>query len=491
MSAGKNHSEEFNRYVKGQMSPEEAHAFEREILDDPFTNEALEGYEASSSEALQDVQTLKDRIKQKDSTGLPWMRMAVAAVLLIVASFSVYQLLNGINPDQELAMEEEPAEIEQVQQDSSSVPLAEEKKESIKPAPALDEAEESSSESIVQSQEEEQLAVLDEETVDELKEETEEDVFFLAEAVNETEGEEAGIEMNDAARSASVQPLRTDDLSAGVGIDTTNLALDNIDVVPQTLVAATPKIDSNLTEQLQGQVAGVQVENGPRKAINVASINDSSEAEAIRIKGVAALKRSAASVSISTVSGIVTDETGDPIPGVNVLIKGTTSGTQTDLDGTYELPKQRNMTLVFSYVGFESYEIEVGSRDIVDATLGGTTALQEVVITGNGTSNATKTSYEPATPRGGIKEFKKYLETKLQYPPSALENGIEGTVTLQLSIASDGSISNIEIRRSLGYGCDEEAIRLVRDGPTWRPAVSNGNRVEDKARVKVKFKLEN
>ena len=88
-----------------------------------------------------------------------------------------------------------------------------------------------------------------------------------------------------------------------------------------------------------------------------------------------------------TVSGTVTDDTGEPLPGVNVLIKGTTSGTQTDLDGNYRLSVEDGAVLVFSYVGFESQEVQVGSRTTLDLTLSGAIELQEVVVVGYGTES--------------------------------------------------------------------------------------------------------
>lgn len=83
-----------------------------------------------------------------------------------------------------------------------------------------------------------------------------------------------------------------------------------------------------------------------------------------------------------TVSGKVTDDTGESLPGVNVVIKGTTTGVTTDLDGNYRLSVEDGATLIFSYVGFETQEIQVGARTTIDVTLGGATELQEVVVTG-------------------------------------------------------------------------------------------------------------
>ncbi len=85
-----------------------------------------------------------------------------------------------------------------------------------------------------------------------------------------------------------------------------------------------------------------------------------------------------------TVSGKVTDDTGEGLPGVNVVIKDTTLGTTTDLDGSFSLTVEEGATLIFSFVGFESQEIEVGARSVIDVTMGGAIELQEVIITGQG-----------------------------------------------------------------------------------------------------------
>ncbi len=85
-----------------------------------------------------------------------------------------------------------------------------------------------------------------------------------------------------------------------------------------------------------------------------------------------------------TVSGKVTDDAGDGLPGVNVVIKGTTTGTTTDIDGNYSLSVEDGSILTFSYVGFESQEVEVGARSVIDLSLGGVIELQEVVVTGYG-----------------------------------------------------------------------------------------------------------
>lgn len=84
-----------------------------------------------------------------------------------------------------------------------------------------------------------------------------------------------------------------------------------------------------------------------------------------------------------TVSGTVVDDTNNPLPGVNIKIEGTSSGTTTDLDGKYELSVADGNSLTFSYIGFVPQTIAVGSRSVVDVTLvPDYEELEEVVVVG-------------------------------------------------------------------------------------------------------------
>lgn len=92
-----------------------------------------------------------------------------------------------------------------------------------------------------------------------------------------------------------------------------------------------------------------------------------------------------------TVSGKVTDDTGEGLPGVNVVIKGTTNGTTTDLDGNFTLSVEDGATLVFSSIGFDEQEVAVGSRTVIDLTMrSDVTELSEVVVTALGVERSEK-----------------------------------------------------------------------------------------------------
>lgn len=90
--------------------------------------------------------------------------------------------------------------------------------------------------------------------------------------------------------------------------------------------------------------------------------------------------------NVKTISGIVTSEEGEGIPGVNVLIKGELKGTVTDFNGAYFLSAFANDVVVFSYVGYKTQEVIVGENDTINVVLEeDLAALDEVVVVGYGT----------------------------------------------------------------------------------------------------------
>lgn len=88
----------------------------------------------------------------------------------------------------------------------------------------------------------------------------------------------------------------------------------------------------------------------------------------------------------SVVSGKVVDETGSALPGVNILVKGRAEGTTTDASGSYSLKAAGGSTLVFSFIGYVSQEVAIGTQTVINITLvSDVTTLNELVVVGYGT----------------------------------------------------------------------------------------------------------
>lgn len=90
---------------------------------------------------------------------------------------------------------------------------------------------------------------------------------------------------------------------------------------------------------------------------------------------------------------------------------------------------------------------------------------------------------------GGYAKLQEYLAQTIIYPRQAVETGAEGTVTLTFVVEKDGSITDIKILRDAGSGLGEEAIRVVREMPKWKPAKQRTKVVRQQFTLPVKFKL--
>ena len=86
-------------------------------------------------------------------------------------------------------------------------------------------------------------------------------------------------------------------------------------------------------------------------------------------------------------------------------------------------------------------------------------------------------------------EWIEYLSSQLHYPTEAKDNGIEGTVKIKFQVDVNGNPRDLELVQKLGYGCDQEALRVLRNGPSWQPDTINGVPVVSMAEIEIKFSL--
>jgi periplasmic protein TonB len=96
---------------------------------------------------------------------------------------------------------------------------------------------------------------------------------------------------------------------------------------------------------------------------------------------------------------------------------------------------------------------------------------------------------ESALPVGGMTSFYKYLVDNMKYPPQARRLGIEGKVTLSFVVDKSGTISDVTVLRGIGSGCDEEALRVMRNAPPWNPGKQRGKPVKQRCIMPISFKM--
>ena len=91
---------------------------------------------------------------------------------------------------------------------------------------------------------------------------------------------------------------------------------------------------------------------------------------------------------------------------------------------------------------------------------------------------------------GGEAKLMEYVAKNIKYPQIARETGIQGRVFVGFVVEPDGSISNVKLLRGIGGGCDEEAMRVIKSLPKWKPGKQRGKAVRVSYQIPVFFKLQ-
>lgn len=163
-------------------------------------------------------------------------------------------------------------------------------------------------------------------------------------------------------------------------------------------------------------------------------------------------------VTDKTVSGTVLDDSGYPAIGVTALIKGTSTGTSTDIDGHYKLVVPSDATIVFSCMGFVTKEIPVNGRSVIDVQLkADTEVLADAVVIGYGTTSKKDLTGSVATMKA--KDFNAGLIST----PEQLINGKVSGVQIMSSSGSPTAGSTIRIRGGASLNASNDPL-IVLDG---------------------------
>lgn len=451
----RNRKHDIERYLRGELSPSEMHALEKEALKDPFLAEALEGVEqAGADNFLYDLHKIRRSVRETTLSRTRknnkiirmwgWTSAIAASILLVaVSGFMVISLLKEqARREQALRTERELMAQSTTEKDTLTI---------ILPA-----------ESPV------------------------------------TKNTNAGRSSTSVFPQAPGTSTKTSDAVAGdvVRADETQarpaIAKEDPPVSDQPEDAET--IDALETEQVAVTSPAEARDEEQNSQESVSRERSVSRALEGRAAGVQAKGNGGPAVEEKTspvLRGRVTSEDGEALPGVNVMIRGANIGTVTDADGNYELALPPD-TVVFAFIGFEAQKIYVGDTAELNVSLKpDVSALSEVVVTGYGSVQPSDRSsaYHFAAPAGGRSDFKEYLSRAVRYPEEALKTKTEGKVTVRFTVEPDGTLTEFEVVKGIGAGCEEELIRAIKSGPAWKASSRGDIPLRDKVTVRYRFVL--
>ncbi|MAG88755.1 MAG: SusC/RagA family TonB-linked outer membrane protein, partial [Flavobacteriaceae bacterium] len=171
-----------------------------------------------------------------------------------------------------------------------------------------------------------------------------------------------------------------------------------------------------------------------------------------------------------TITGTVVDEDGLPLPGVNVIEKGTNNGVQTDFEGEFSISVSQSGTLVFSYVGFASQEIKVGSSNTLNVTMAvDAAALGEVVVLGYSTKGVDEVTGSSVQVAG---------EEIAKSPVVSVEQALQGKVAgVQISQSSGtpGAVQDIRIRGLSSLNAGNDPLFVINGVPVNNSNISGSD----------------
>jgi TonB family protein len=444
---------DIERYHKGELTPSEMHALEKKAISDPFLADALEGASEISADAFEaDVQNLQMLINKRSDQSkkvIPlwnWtLRIAAGLTLIAVSTFVILNVVKDSKPEQlaENKIKSEPQPTEQ----KESAPLLDSIQE-LKPGLSVSESKPKAAQpsATASAPAEKPTAIAGQSAV-----KTQQP---LAEAdIQQAEKEKEAVTQRAKAEEVQIAATQAE--------------------APAPSLSKKLEVKDDVAEESKRKAAGA-----PAGYANDVAADKSIAKNTRTIRG-----------HISSI------EDGSALPGVNVLIKGTNIGTVADAEGNYEITlTDAQDELVFSFIGYQGTELDATLLAQLDVQMSEDySQLSEVVVTGYADDDSDEeeevVNTEFAAPLGGRKAYKQYLEKSLVYPEVALENKIEGRVTIQFTVETTGTLSDFKVLRSLGYGCDDEVIRLIKEGPAWSPTKRGEELKPGKVKVRMRFAL--
>jgi hypothetical protein len=440
---GKSRSDHHS-YLKGEMSDRERNAFERELEADPFEREAAEGLSSLTGDELNnDLTKLSQRLDSRISKPrfTIWYRLSAAAVAILVVTslFLVRELKRpGVVLSDNQGVVVDQSEIEQITE-----PVKEINEISRSGQPEVDRR--------------------------------------ISDAV---EGQNIPAEVTIPQKIGEEELSQTQKVSAGERAQNEKVA--------RAAMSDTYLADTLPVYDLQGKVVEVSPMARP-------------SAKASSKKADLLSEYTVGSVLQRKVSGIVVSSDDNlPIPGAVITLKGTSTGVTSDYSGYFEIDADSNQVLIADFIGMKREEVDISTTENLRITLKpDLLSLDEVIVMGYASESRNKTTrtisvteidlseedveYTVPIPDGGMANLREYIQENLVFPESYIDSDRE-VVRIKFTVKPGIAPYDFEIIRSPGEEFSKEAVRLIKEGPLWDPAIRNGMPVTDSVSLRIVFK---
>lgn len=462
-SKHKNNQQNLSHWLKGDATRKDELHLEEMGQEDTFLAEALEGYRTLPEENhLRKITQIKANLRQKKQRrGLAvWMKLAAIGAFLVLALWGMQEYNQTVGTSQGISENNKstPPSMTATYPENNVVveeKTTTEKEESI---------EVLRNQAKSKSAAKEKLEIKEKDKPTSSKNQLPEEYTSTQNANTTADKDMITVTVNDEAAFA----MSADEVSA------------NQSSAPATTSGA-PKLF------LEKPAPSPLNEEAFDKAVKPVILNKTSENDDVLAEGEAIIEEKIEESSTyigRVVKGKVLSDRGEPLRGANVIISGTPAGTTTDFDGDFAINVPvDNASLDISYLGYQDLRIDLQHQNDLQISMEeDKMELEEAMIASKRSavkkSRSQKFDAAPTAPRKDAKikkaapkigqsKFEKYLLQNLKYPPRAKKQKITGAVIVEFKVQKNGTLSDFKVLKSLGFGCDEEAIRLLQEGPEW------------------------
>jgi len=442
---------DIEKYHKGKLSAKEMHDLEKAALDDPFLADALEGYAVSGVNAAADIADLKQRLSEKleekakvitinsGRNNFRLLRAAVVIAFIAGAGLLIYQF--GINNKKEEIVQADPGKkVEQPTKDNAASPGT------TDPVAAKD----------------------------------------------KTKTEKKDVTINTPATTTVNQPAPAPSRPGNTTISKENAAGEKAITATTTNIPPSPAKttevpveNKNLAKEDAKAAGQVRQETDADGLKDVAA---KKQADETRNNRAVAANRKAEEQNYrnqqsNVFRGRVTDQNNVGVPFANVTnLDDNEAGTYTDAKGNFILTYPDTvLTVQVRSIGFENSNVQL--RNYVpnnQVTLQDDRSLSEVVISNKKPNTVARSrdanmQLEEPEPADGWDNYDSYLVNNVKLPDEYVtkqQGG--GEVQVSFEVDKNGEPVNFKIEKSLCKKCDQEAIRLIKEGPKWRRKAKHG-----------------